>query len=251
MVCWRRWLYRVRLSARCSKPLLLPSALLPVTTGENGSSGTSGESGSSGTSGISGIDGSSGTSGESGSSGTSGDSGSSGTSGITGSSGTSGETGAAGTAGTSGVSGNGTAGTSGASGASGTAGTSGVSVANSLRIYSVVINTLGGSLSSVASATDPDGNSLIGASGWTFTVVSASQFRIAHPLGDVFIGSNSAGINGAVVTRRVFFGNNTSTYSMLENSTYTQIDYYTVTAVQGGYASTGSSTLTIYLMAKV
>jgi hypothetical protein len=168
---------------------------------------------------------------------------------MTGTAGTSGESGF-GTSGTSGVSGFGTAGTSGVSGA-GTAGTSGVSATNTLRIFTVVVNTLAGGLSTVASATSPDGTNLIGAAGWTFTVVSGSQFRIVHPLGDVFIGTNSAGINGAVVTRRTFTGNTTSQYTMLENSTYTQIDYYTVTNVQGGYAATGSSTFTIYLMAKV
>jgi hypothetical protein len=76
-----------------------------------------------------------------------------------------------------------------------------------------------------------------------------SQFRVSHPLGDVFIGAYTAGINGAVVTRRTFFNFGTTQYSMQENSTYTQIDFYNLSNTQAGYG-TGNSTLTFYLVSK-
>ena len=105
-------------------------------------------------------------------------------------------------------------------------------------------------MTTVASATAPDGSNLIGASGWTFTVVNPlSQFRVGHPLGDVFVGAWSAGINGTVVTRRAFFNFGTTQYSMQENSSYNQIDFYNLSNTQAGYG-TGNSTLTFYLCAK-
>ncbi len=115
----------------------------------------------------------------------------------------------------------------------------------------MVVATAGGNLSSVASATDPSGNSLIGASGWNFVVSSSTTFTITHPLGNVIIGAYSSGVNGANVLTKAFWGNTTGTYSMYQNSTYTTMTYYTLTPTQAGYASTGTSTLTITFLAKV
>jgi hypothetical protein len=106
-------------------------------------------------------------------------------------------------------------------------------------------------LDSVTSATDPTGASLIGAAGWTFTVSSTTSFQITHPLGNVITGATSSGVNGANVLTKSFFGNTTGTYSMFQNSGYTTMTYNTLTPTQAGYASSGSSTLTIYFFAKV
>ena len=229
------------------------------TGGVVGSSGTSGQTyGTSGTSGMgtSGTSGSSGSAGTSGGTGTSGVTGTSGTSGGTGSSGTTGTSGSAGTSGmgtsgtsgSSGSSGNGTAGTS---GGTGTAGTSGVSAAGTIKNYQVVIATSNGSLSSVTSATDPVGASLIGAAGWTFTIDSSTQFTITHPEGNVFIGAFTNGLNGSNVLTRTFSGNTTGNYSMFQNSAFTSITFYSLSGTLAGYATVGLGTLTINFQAKV
>jgi hypothetical protein len=210
-----------------------------------GSSGTSGESGTSGTSGSTGLTGTGGTSGFTGTAGTSGLTGSSGTSA---SNGTSGTGGANGTAGTSGSSGNGTSGTA---GLTGTAGTSGVSAAGTIKNYQVVLATSNGSLSSVTSATDPVGVSLIGAAGWSFTIDSSTQFTIGHPLGNVFIGAFTNGLNGSNVLTRTFAGNTTGNYSMFQNSAFTSITFYSLSGTLAGYATVGLGTLTINFQAKV
>ena len=228
--------------------------------GASGSSGTSGQTfGTSGTSGMgtSGTSGSSGTSGTSASSGTSGLTGSSGTSGQTGSSGTSGLRGTSGTSGVSGSSGtsgmgtSGVSGSSGTSGFTGTAGTSGVSASGTLKTYTVVINTENGSLTTVASATDPVGQNLIGASGWSFTVDSGTQFTIGHPLGNVVVGAYTNGVNGSNVLTRTFTGNTTGNYSMFQNSSYNSMTFYSLSPTLGGYATVGLATLTIFFFAKV
>lgn len=225
------------------------------TSGSSGTNGSSGTSGSNGSGGSSGTNGSNGTSGTNGSSGTNGTNGSAGTSGITGSAGTSGFTGTAGTSGTVGTAGtsgsSGTVGTAGTSGTTGTSGSSGTTPAGVLNAYTVVINTSNGLLSSVASATDPNGASLIGAPGWAFSVTSATIFDITQPLGNVIVGAYTSGVNGAVVLTRSFVGNTTGNYSMFQNSTYTGMTFYSMTPTNAGYSSTGNSTLTLYFLAKV
>lgn len=188
--------------------------------------GTSGVPGSSGTSGLS-----YGTSGTSGSSGSSGSSATSGSSGSSGSSATSGFTGTAGT--------------------SASSGSSGVSAAGVLKTYTIVLSTLNGALDSVVSATDPVGNNLIGAAGYTFTITSATIFDVIHPLGNVFVGAFSNGLNGSNVLTRTFAGNTTGNYSIFQNSGFTTITFYSLNATNAGYSSAGASTLTIYLFAKV
>jgi hypothetical protein len=207
--------------------------------------GTSGTSGSSGTSGLTG---SSGTAGLTGTSGTSASSGSRGSSGSSGASGSSGVSGTAGTAGSSGTS---ALGSSGTSGSSGLTGTSGVSAAGTLKTYTVVLNTVNGALNSVASATDPVGANLIGASGWSFTIDSGSQFTIGHPLGNVITSAWTNGVNGANVLTRTFTGNTTGNYSMFQDSGYTSVTFYSLSGTLAGYATVGASTMTIYFFAKV
>jgi hypothetical protein len=126
-----------------------------------------------------------------------------------------------------------------------------VSAAGVLKLYNVVLATVGGNISSVTSATDPNGNSLIGASGWAFTVTSSTSFQITHPLGNVWIGAFSSGVNGANVLTKSFFGNTTGTYSMYQDSAYTIITFNTLTPTQAGYAASGVSTLTINYFSKV
>jgi hypothetical protein len=217
--------------------------------GSSGTSGSSGTNGSSGTSGSSATSGSSGTNGTNGSSGTSGTSGSSGTAGTSGSAGTSASSGTAGTTGTDGSSG--TAGTTGTSGGTGSSGTSGATAIGTLEVYTIVINTSNGLLSTVASATDPNGANLIGAPGWAFTVTSATIFDITQPLGNVIVGAYTSGVNNTVVLTRSFVGNTTGNYSMFQNSIYTGMTFYSMNPTNAGYSSTGSSTLTLYFLAKV
>ena len=228
--------------------------------GASGSSGTSGQTfgtsgtsgmGTSGTSGSAGTSASSGSSGTAGLTGTAGTSASSGSSGSSGTSGSSGSSGASGTVGTSGSSGTSALGSSGTSGSSGSAGTSGVSASGTLKTYTVVLNTVNGALNSVASATDPVGANLIGASGWTFTIDSGSQFTIVHPLGNVITGAWTNGVNGANVLTRTFTGNTTGNYSMFQDSGYTQVTFYSLSGTLAGYATVGASTMTIYFFAKV
>ena len=228
------------------------SVNLNGAAGGDGSSGTSGSSGTNGSSGSSGTSGSSGSSGTAGTSGITGTDGSSGTAGSSGTTGTSGFTGTAGTSGTVGTSGaNGSSGTTGTSGITGSSGTSGATPTGILNVFTVVINTSNGLLSSVASATDPNGASLIGAPGWTFTVTSATIFDITHPLGNVIVGAYTSGVNNTVVLTRSFVGNTTGNYSMFQNSIYTGMTFYSLNPTNAGYSSTGNSTLTLYFLAKV
>lgn len=230
------------------------------TGGASGSSGTSGQTfgtsgtsgmGTAGTSGSAGTSASSGNTGTSGLTGTSGTSASSGSSGVSGTSGASGSSGLSGTVGTSGSSGTSALGSSGTSGSSGLTGTSGLSAAGTLKTFTVVINTVNGALSTVASAVDPVGNNLIGAAGYSFTVDSGSEFTIGHPLGNTIVGAFTNGVNGANVLTRTFTGNTTGNYSMFQNSTFTSITFYSLSGTLAGYATVGASTLTIHFFAKV
>jgi hypothetical protein len=217
-----------------------------LTYGTSGTSGSSGSSGSSATSGVSGSSGTSATSGFTGTAGTSGSSGSSGSSGVNATAGTSGLSSTSGTSGSSATSGfTGTAGTSGSSGSSG------VSAAGVLKTYTIVLNTLNGILDSVVSATDPVGNNLIGAPGWSFTISSATNFIVGHPLGNVWVGAFTNGLNGSNVLTRTFSGNTTGNYSIFQNNIYTNITFYSLNATNAGYSSVGASTLTINVFAKV
>jgi len=218
-------------------------------SGTSGTDGSSGVTGSNGTSGSSGTDGTSGTSGSSGTDGTSGTSGSSGSSGITG---TSGQTGSSGTAGSSGTSGVGQAGSSGTSGVgqAGTAGTSGSSgtstaAAGVLYNYKIVVATVGGTISSITSATAPSGANLIGASGWTFTV-SPPNVIVTHPLGNTITSGYSEGNNTNILVRP-YSGTSSAQFSMFLSNSYQTVTFYSNTAANAGFngAATDANALTI------
>ncbi len=232
------------------------------TSGANGTSGQNGATGPAGTSGVNGTSGSDGATGATGAAGTSGVNGAAGANGTSGSDGATGATGAAGTSGTSngtsGTSGpagaNGTSGTNGAPGATGAAGTSGTSssggsVVGSIQDYKITIGTTAGVLSSITSAVGPDGSNLIGAVGWTFTITSNTQFTITHPLGQKVVGAFSIGMNATNALTRTFAGIASSQVSMYQNLAFTQIDFYSLSASNMGYAGSGTGTLIINLMA--
>ena len=120
---------------------------------------------------------------------------------------------------------------------------------NSTIIYKFVINTVGGGLSSVASATAPDGTNILNTGGWTETITSGTQFTVTHPLGQKIIGGQTVGINGAIALTRPFFSNSTGTYSIQQNSSFTQVDFWSMSATQAGYAGSGNSTVTVYMLA--
>ena len=221
------------------------SASWVVIGGPRGPQGLSGSSGSSGSSGNSGTSGSSGSTGTSGSSGSTGTSGSSGSAGTSGSSGTSGENGSSGSSGSSGESGtSGESGSSGSSGTSGSAGTSGISSPGSLQFYEVHIQFNGGAVSAVTSATGPDGSNIQAAPGWSFTTTSTS-LTINHPLGKKILNPASHGQNGSNVLTRMFSGTTTGNHSCFQNPSFTQVNFYSLTAINTGCAGSGTTSLWI------
>jgi hypothetical protein len=113
--------------------------------------------------------------------GTIGATGSSGTSGASGTFGSSGESGSSGTAGADG--GTGSSGTSGAAGTSGTSSSGGGS-----GVYVFKLSFTSGSLTTVSAVNDKDGNTLTsGSGGWSWTITSASQLDITHPLNTMLV----------------------------------------------------------------
>ena len=104
-------------------------------------------------------------------------------------------------------------------------------------------------LSSVASATAPDGTNILNTGGFTETITSSTQFTVTHPLGAKIIGGQTVGINGAIALTRPFFSNSTGTYSIQQNSTFTQVDFYSMTSSQAGYPGSGNSTVSVYMLA--
>ena len=223
--------------------------------GATGAAGTSGTSGANGTAGTSGADGATGATGTSGTSGANGTSGTSGANGATGATGTSGTSGANGTAGTSGADGTpgviGTSGTAGTAGVNGTSGTSSSLALGTIQVYKFVINTNAGLMTSFASAISPDGTNILNTGGWTETVTSSTQLTITHPLGGKILLATSVGNSGASAITRPFSFNNTSTYSSIQNSAFTQIDLYSMSAGNAGYSTTGVATVTVYLLTYV
>lgn len=74
----------------------------------------------------------------------------------------------------------GPAGATGPAGAAGPAGPAGQDGQSLTKSYVVKLSYTSGVLTSVVAAQDPDGNSLIGATGWTFNITS-NQLTITHP----------------------------------------------------------------------
>jgi hypothetical protein len=227
---------------------------LPGATGAQGNNGAQGPQGDVGTSGSSGISGTSGSSGQQGATGAQGLQGNIGLTGLQGSegpqgiSGPQGDTGLPGTSGSSGVSGtSGSAGISGTSGISGTAGTSGATPAGYAKCYEVTLDFSGGVVTGVSSATDPEGNSLIGASGWSFTTNSTTLI-VNHPLSKRIINPESHGVNGSNILTRAFSGTTTSNHSCFQ--TGSQVSFYSLSAFNTGCSGVGSTLLYITFQVK-
>jgi hypothetical protein len=113
------------------------------------------------------------------------------------------------------------------------------------------LNTSGGIVVSVASATSPTGANLIGAPGWSFTVPSTTQLTVVHPLGSNLLGAFSTGIGNTQTITRAFAGTSTIQYAMIQNIAFTQVDFWALSAANAGYATSGTSTLTIFMFALV
>jgi hypothetical protein len=230
---------------------------LPGATGAQGNNGAQGPQGDAGSSGSSGESGSSGSSGEQGAQGLQGLQGNLGLTGLQGSigpqglqgdPGNQGPQGNNGSSGTSGVSGSsGSTGTSGSSGISGTAGTSGSTPEGYAKCYEVTLDFNGGVVTGVSAATDPGGNSLIGASGWTFSTNSTTLI-INHPLSKRIINPESHGVNGSNILTRAFSGTTTSNHSCFQ--TGSQVSFYSLTAFNTGCAGVGSTLLYITFQVK-
>jgi hypothetical protein len=117
-----------------------------------------------------------------------------------------------------------------------------------LKNYQFVFSTNGGVLTDITAATDANGQSILRATGWSY-VVQSSQITINHPLGNSIVAAHSQGVSGSQVVTKSFFGSSPSTYSMVQNSNFTQINFYAITASNAGFAVSGASTYTINLQA--
>ena len=241
------------------------------TAGANGSSGTAGTSGANGSSGTAGADGATGTSGTSGSSngtsGTSGATGSSGTAGADGATGTSGTSGSsngtAGTAGTSGTTGpqgtsgttgpQGTSGTTGPQGATGTGGTSGSSLASgTTQVYKVVIATSGGIMSSITSATAPDGTNILNTGGWTQAInIGTSLLSVTFPPGLKLIGAFAQGIDTSNTGYMRALSAVPGTSPAMNFTSATSIDFSTLTQAQLKYSAAGAGSAVVYILSYI
>jgi hypothetical protein len=121
--------------------------------------------------------------------------------------------------------------------------------------YTVVVATSGGTISTITSATSPSGANLIGATGWAFAI-SGTTVNVTHTLGNtIFVGlSQGIGTSPSFLRNiKSFNGNLTNNYSIIQNSTFTVVSFYSITAANGGFA-TGTSVsdaLTIIILSTV
>ena len=210
-----------------------------IGAGAAGSSGSSGASGSNGSSGSSGATGSNGSSGSSGATGSSGASGSSGSSGTRGTSGSSGATGANGSSGTSGQTG--AAGTSGSSLASGTT-----------QVYKVVIATSGGIMSSITSATAPDGTNILNTGGWTQAInTGTSLLSVTFPPGLKLLGAFAQGIDASTSGYMRALSAVPGTSPAMNFTSATSIDFSTLTQAQLKYSAAGAGSAVVYILSYI
>jgi hypothetical protein len=119
-----------------------------------------------------------------------------------------------------------------------------------LATYEITLEVSSGSVTTVLSAIGPDGSSIVGATGWTFNVTSTS-LTVVHPLAKKILNPYSYGVNGSNVLTRAFTGTTTGTYSCFQNSSFSQINFYSLTSVNAGFAGTGDTTLTITFQTKI
>jgi hypothetical protein len=217
-----------------------------------GNTGATGPVGTSGTSGVTGPAGTSGTSGTSGVTGPTGDTGPTGPQGATGPSGsgadlgTFGPTGAIATGVTGiGITGAGVSSTSHSNGIT-TYTISGGGSSTTTGVYSIKLEFSGGNLisSPFLAATDPAGNSLIGATGWVFARDSNSQITITHPTSKWFVNFNRFGLQTAGGTEWVSAAISGANFSgnVVKNFTNrTQFSILGLATAFTGIAGTGTS----------
>ena len=144
-----------------------------------GATGATGNQGSIGSTGL----GSTGATGPQGDIGATG-SGSIGATGL----GSTGATGPAGVGGT-GATGFGSTGATGTQGAQGNVGATG-SAGSGSGVYYVRLGVVNGAVTTINAAEDPSGNNLLSDPNWTFSIVSANEVSVAHPLNKWAIGFN-------------------------------------------------------------
>lgn len=155
-----------------------------------------------------------------------------------------GPTGAAGATGPAGSAG--ATGAAGATGSAGPVGPTGVAGSSTQTgIYSLKLEFSGGNLisSPFVQAKDPSGNTIIGATGWTFTRNNSTSITIGHPAGVWFINFNRIAQNssGDWVTANVS-GSSTSNFAAIQNSSK---DSFTINSLStgSGISLTGSAYL--------
>ncbi len=206
------------------------------------------------------IPGGTGTSGTSGTSGGEGPTGPSGTSGTSGTSGATGPTGPSGEGNLISVQDEGLTITSGVTGINfvgpGVTATNvgdlvtvsipGSLSASSVPVYAIKLEFSGGNLvsSPFLSATDPEGNSLIGATGWTFTRNGNNEITVAHPLGKWFVNFNRFALQiagGNEWVSGAISGPNFSTLSVKNFTNQSQFSIQALTTAQSGIAGSGTA----------
>jgi hypothetical protein len=143
-------------------------------------SGVQGDAGATGSQGFQGPQGASGSSGAQGAQGPQGLAGATGSQGFQGPQGARGFQGFTGAQGAQGP--QGFQGIVGATGSQGIIGPQGPGSAITIGVYSVELSFSSGSITAVAAAMDPLGNSLIGATGWGFSIDTATSITITHPV---------------------------------------------------------------------
>jgi hypothetical protein len=102
--------------------------------------------------------------------------------------GSTGATGPAGVGGT-GATGFGSTGATGTQGAQGNVGATG-SAGSGSGVYYVRLGVVNGAVTTINAAEDPSGNNLLSDPNWTFSIVSANEVSVAHPLNKWAIGFN-------------------------------------------------------------
>ena len=116
-------------------------------------------------------------------------------------------------------------------------------------MYKFVINTSGGNLTTVASATGPNGANLIGATGWSFTVNSSTQFTVTHPLGQNIMNAFVYGVGASLSWMRTFSSTTgVAALAMSQDLAYTSCTFYGL-SVQFLGTSTSPSTVNIFMLA--
>ena len=123
---------------------------------------------------------------------------------------------------------------------------SGSGSSSTVPVYALKLEFSGGNLvaSPFLAATDPSGNSLIGATGWTFTRNGTGEITIAHPVGKWFVNFNRFALQTAGGTEWVsaaISGSNFSTASVKNVTNQSQFSIQALTTAQTGIAGSGTA----------